>query len=1166
MNKKNIKKVSSLTVAGVMALQILPGIVSAKNYKQNRVVIDSFNSFTTYIESKDSQDNVIMPDGFKVSTDGKSSASFGAYKDSESGNNAFSLGWLAKAVYSFPEAITTGKLRVTFDVLTNANNPETTSTPNLWVRSHYLDIDTTQNVEDYYYHLDSNGNEKDSKTYVVGEKMMTLFRVGKNNLYHYGLGTGHGNPVSAVADGRVSVSDGSVKGKGMVGDGAWHKADILIDFDQKVATFKYDGIEVYKDITIPGTGGMKDVFLLSDSNGVVAVDNWYINHYFDESDNKGLMEGTYNAEDESMTLVFSEFLSRDLSADDFIILNADGENVIPDSVNNYTNSSVKLNFKDLSGGVYTIKCKNNIFYNQTKPENSINFAVNKFVDVANDKKYFINEDFEGYGGGMPVDWYSLTDEIPVASLEKSEHDGGNALKIDSQNPIAYGFKDSLMNGIYHIEFDVKNGNGWYMHLLDTAMTDSKWCKDNESQWIYQEDYNRLYEEYKAAQGIGYTDAGWDAYIKDSTQDALRKSMLQATKKKTVVLGQEGSSIKYNKGRASNLANATELKATGSDKWTKVLITLDFNNGSYYYKIGNGETEKATFASLSMATDGSVDQSGTLRYDRIALVNHETLLREFVHGVGGIGFTALGDKPLEIDNVKVYSDNSYNFYEDFNTVQSNGIIRRTVQPGWYNLQFEGYGKYGYSDVASGSNRNIGIGNIDCVFAGNANSIDGTASELLYTQGPIVGLFETPIKLGSEFAIELDWRNFGTNTLYVGIVDDANTYSRAKNTKTAKTGHPATGEIPTGADALYNYYAILRACKFGFSYWEPHEYRSLSTSEATVKAQKLLDAVGVGVWHLKYNVKTNSTGFLYQLTVTSQDGKTSYTSEWVEQPKMFTYTMNDIVGIALGGSNSFVDNIKVYEVNPCEQPFVITYSATYPEGESVLDNTISACAQSVNIQLSAPVDSTDGICVKYSDGEPVLCDLELVNNNKTVKVNFTKALTAGKTITIGISQFTKITGAKYSGGIKTTSKSFEVLESNGKLDISEFRLYEKIGGNQLYFNYHATDRPDDLRVIQEGWYPVLAEELTKKEPENMKVVIKGYNYGEAVDLLAMLAGYDSNSTTLKQRVTEKITVDKGAFEAEIDIKQLTDKEITRIKAFLWDQNTYGPRAEDLDYNYR
>ena len=51
MNKKNIKKVSSLTVAGVMALQILPGIVSAKNYKQNRVVIDSFNSFTTYIES-----------------------------------------------------------------------------------------------------------------------------------------------------------------------------------------------------------------------------------------------------------------------------------------------------------------------------------------------------------------------------------------------------------------------------------------------------------------------------------------------------------------------------------------------------------------------------------------------------------------------------------------------------------------------------------------------------------------------------------------------------------------------------------------------------------------------------------------------------------------------------------------------------------------------------------------------------------------------------------------------------------------------------------------------------------------------------------------------------------------------------------------------------------
>ena len=234
----------------------------------------------------------------------------------------------------------------------------------------------------------------------------------------------------------------------------------------------------------------------------------------------------------------------------------------------------------------------------------------------------------------------------------------------------------------------------------------------------------------------------------------------------------------------------------------------------------------------------------------------------------------------------------------------------------------------------------------------------------------------------------------------------------------------------------------------------------------------------------------TGFSYQLTVTSQDGKTSYTSEWVNQPKMFTYTMNDIVGIALGGANSYVDNIKVYEANPYEEPFVTSIAAIYPDGEVVLDNTISNSAQSVNIELSAPVDSTDGFSVKYADGEEVSCELELINNNKTVKVNFTDALKAGKTVTFGISQFAKITNAKYSGGIKTTSESFEVSDSSGKLVIDEFRLHEKLGGNQLYFNYHATDRPDDLRTIPEGWYPVLAENLTKKDPDNLKLVIKGY----------------------------------------------------------------------------
>lgn len=192
MKKLRIKEMSSIALVCTMMIGMLP-TAFAQKFEQGRVVEDDFNTFTEYTASKDSQNNIILPSGWKLSSDGKSSASFTAYKDTEETNtNAFSFGWLGKPVYSFSEVIKSGKLRVSFDVKTSANLETVTSTPSLWVRSHTLDIDTTHNVEDYYYHLDSSGNEKDSQKYVVGEKMSTFFRLQKNNLRHYSLNSGKG--------------------------------------------------------------------------------------------------------------------------------------------------------------------------------------------------------------------------------------------------------------------------------------------------------------------------------------------------------------------------------------------------------------------------------------------------------------------------------------------------------------------------------------------------------------------------------------------------------------------------------------------------------------------------------------------------------------------------------------------------------------------------------------------------------------------------------------------------------------------------------------------------------------------------------------------------------------------------------------------------------------
>ena len=65
MSKKTIKNVASFAVAATIIAQMIPGMVSAENYKQNRVVKDVFNTFTTYTLSKDENNNPVLPKGLK---------------------------------------------------------------------------------------------------------------------------------------------------------------------------------------------------------------------------------------------------------------------------------------------------------------------------------------------------------------------------------------------------------------------------------------------------------------------------------------------------------------------------------------------------------------------------------------------------------------------------------------------------------------------------------------------------------------------------------------------------------------------------------------------------------------------------------------------------------------------------------------------------------------------------------------------------------------------------------------------------------------------------------------------------------------------------------------------------------------------------------------------
>jgi len=353
-----------------------------------------------------------------------------------------------------------------------------------------------------------------------------------------------------------------------------------------------------------------------------------------------------------------------------------------------------------------------------------------------------------------------------------------------------------------------------------------------------------------------------------------------------------------------------------------------------------------------------------------------------------------------------------------------------------------------------------------------------------------------------------------------------------------------------------------CPLGFSYWRPHDSSALSSSTATVTNKKLLDAVSPGIWHIKYNVKTNETGFEYQLEVTSKDDTEYYITDWVKQDKMFTYTMDDIVGITLGGSGSYVDNIKVYENRKAS---VLSYTAVYEGEETEISDTVRDTLDAVKITFSSELLNADGISIKHSDGTDVLCEKQLSEDKKSAILIFKENVKQGDKITVAVSADTKFSDYQYNGSLSEISKLFSVLEAPVGILINEFRVYEKLGGNQLYFNYHATDRPDDLRTIPEGWYPVISDALTKKKFSNLNLELKGYNYGDKTDLTVVFAGYDSAATILEQSIRTNISVEKGEIDLTVDFAEFTNPDVKRIKVFLWDKDTYGPRTEEVDYVY-
>ena len=130
---------------------------------------------------------------------------------------------------------------------------------------------------------------------------------------------------------------------------------------------------------------------------------------------------------------------------------------------------------DIAAGTYAIKAASDVKGASSKKnvENEYKFVVDSAVNVE-EPHNLIDENFEGYEGGMPADFKEVyygnyTQEL-VDAMTAETNNSSIALSMggDSEKAIAYEFANSIYSGKFTVEFDVKANGGWSFGLMDES--------------------------------------------------------------------------------------------------------------------------------------------------------------------------------------------------------------------------------------------------------------------------------------------------------------------------------------------------------------------------------------------------------------------------------------------------------------------------------------------------------------------------------------------------------------------------------------------------------------------------------------------------------------------------------------------------------------------------
>ncbi len=1193
---KFVRRILAVGMAVGMMITALPS-VSAAQYTAPDTVVNYFSTFHGYEQTGGSLDagyfkDAKLPQGWSEASWSPNKAwMISGYSDTETGSNIIKTKD-SNIIYKLDEPVKSGKLHVSFDLKTESNA-------------------ATVNIGGYNTSVNDNPNDCWSATgnfYTYSYFLKTKVEDNKGYIY-----------MPSAASNVNGALESSVKEN----DGKWHKYDVFINFDVTNDDNSYGKMSVYQDgislgevpMTAPYAkteNGLKSIFIQTGwgTNDRGYFDNFYI-HNIKSDDN---FEAPRIALDYANSGVLSNggtidvVFSETVDAEEFMPIQFDVKNVATGkkvdvvSVSNISGTSgARISLPPLETGEYEVSVKPLIkgAISEKAVENTAKFMI-AGATIGDSTRYYINENFNTYKGGVPADFEKLSTVTASELTADAVESGNNALTLGGSDDkaLSYEFNNSIYSGKFTVEFDVKHsGAGWTLGLMDKSdyFSDSEyitladynqemnnvtydyWQKnikqsdtDQFSTWANATDldptetltnkvyyFNQWTKQQHDSEGTENPQRTWlykriGAFNNRRVKNTLVGNMLSGDTDRTKL---STAKVRSNEGDT-----ALDGVTVPANEWTKVKAVVDLDAGKYYFYV-NGSTNPVT-VEYKTATDGNYD---TARFARTYLRDTDGNYK-VLGGIAGLRLQKYGDGTVEFDNVKVYTDKSYNDYLDFNTASTNG----STQPGWYsnnattwsNMQYFGHNGENYRLSTNGAN----------------SAADPSDKAIKFNRGwtYYTHPFAVPVKAASAFTVEFDLFAEDETRWVMNLLDER--YMTRNVDNTATTGTVFNGEKGTAGTQekhtmeqngiLTNVYGSTSTVGFatvaGTSF-TPQYAQNFKEANITYNTNK---------WqHIKLEfVPASNEEMTLVLSVTC-DGETKTSGKqwlkysWYESGKARMYKY-DTIGLAFlipgeSGKGISVDNIKVTETETASKAAVTSITTADEKGEQIdlADKVykVGDVISDINVEFSAPLNNSDAITLYYpqdENGAAPRYTVTMSEDKKSATVKLTEC-DLNKNVTLCISNKADM-GSTNLTAPDTASATFGVVQAEDKLVIEDFRLYEHIDG-RTFNNYSC-----------EGiWVPVTADRLDGDKYmtfNGLKIVAKGYNTGSPKNVL-MMSGIYNNTDAVKDLLSaseiENKEVPTGRFDNVEYTIESTDTDANLMKCFIWDANNLKPLWNKLEY---